>query len=158
MKVKFKKLHPNAKIPTYAKSGDAGMDLFACLDGRQWPSDVDPKDWSLYIAPGERMLVPTELSMELPNGYEAQIRPKSGLALHHGVTVLNSPGTVDEGYRGPIGVILINHSDSGLAFKVTNGMKIAQMVIKPVESVEVEEVVELTDSERGSGGFGSTGT
>lgn len=157
MKVKIMKMHPNAKLPTYAHSLDAGMDLYSCLDVDTWDSEIPESEWGYWIAPGERVLVPTGLIMELPSGFEAQIRPKSGLALHHGITVLNSPGTIDAGYRGPVCVILVNQSDTGLAFKVTNGMKIAQMVIKPVEQAEIEEVFDLSDSERGTGGFGSSG-
>jgi len=157
MKVKFKKLHPNAKLPSYAKPGDAGMDLCACLDMINWSKVMNPEDYAIYVAPGTIELIPIGLSMELPPGYEAQIRPRSGLALKEGITVLNSPGTIDEGYRGPVGIILINHLQSNFSFKVTNGMKIAQMVIKPVERAEIEEVEELSDTERGQGGFGSTG-
>jgi dUTP pyrophosphatase len=101
------------------------------------------------------MLIPTGFALELPIGYEAQVRPRSGLALKHKVTVLNTPGTVDSGYRGEVGVILINHSS--IAFQITHGMRIAQIVIKPVPQVVFEEVSDLSDTERGEGGFGSTG-
>ncbi len=142
MTLKIKKLHELAIIPSYAHQGDAGMDLCS----------ID----EVEIAAGETSLIHTGIAIELPQGTEAQIRPRSGLALKHSVTVLNTPGTIDEGYRGEIGVILINHSKS--TFKVVKGMKIAQMVIKPVLHVEIEEVDELTQTPRGQGGFGSTGT
>jgi dUTP pyrophosphatase len=108
------------------------------------------------IAPGEVALVRTGLAIELPVGTEAQIRPRSGLALKHAITVLNTPGTIDEGYRGEVGVILINHGK--LAFQIEVGTRIAQLVIKQVLAVTVEEAGELSNSERGVGGFGSTGT
>lgn len=107
------------------------------------------------ISAGESRLIHTGISIELPQGTEAQIRPRSGLALKHQITILNTPGTVDEGYRGEIGVILINHGKS--SFKVTQGMKIAQMVITPVIHIEVEEVDKLSHTSRGNGSFGSTG-
>jgi len=141
MQLKVKKLNPAAILPSYARRGDAGLDLFAV---RQ-----------LVIEPGRAALVPTGIAVELPSGTEAQVRPRSGLALKHAVTVLNTPGTVDEGYRGEVGVILINHGSS--AFTVEPGMKIAQMVISPRIEVSVVEADDLSDTERGSGGFGSTG-
>lgn len=142
MKLKVYRLNKLAVIPKYEHPGDAGLDL----------SSVE----EVEIPPGESKLISTGISIELPTGTEAQIRPRSGLALKHGVTVLNTPGTIDAGYRGEVGVILINHGRTN--FKVTKGMRIAQMVIKPVIYVEVEEVNELNDSSRGTGGFGSTGT
>lgn len=142
MKLKIKKNHESAIIPFYAHPGDAGMDLCS----------ID----EVEIAAGETTLIHTGITIELPQGTEAQIRPRSGLALKHSVTVLNTPGTIDEGYRGEIGVILINHGKN--TFKVVKGMKIAQMVIKPVLYVEIEEINELTQTSRGQGGFGSTGT
>jgi dUTP pyrophosphatase len=141
MKLKVKKLHDSAIVPTYAHPGDAGMDVYAIE--------------ALEIAAGETALVHTGISIELPPGTEAQIRPRSGLALKHSVTVLNTPGTIDAGYRGEIGVILINHGKH--PFSVAKGMRIAQMVIKPVLYVEIEESEVLTQSIRGEGGFGSTG-
>lgn len=156
MKVRFKKLHQEAALPDYAKQGDSGMDLRACLHMISWSGVMKPEDYAIYIFPGDLKLIPTGLSMELPAGYEAQIRPKSGLALKNSITVLNSPGTVDCGFRGEIGIILINHSKND-TFVVRDGMKIAQMVIKPVEQAEIIEVEELSESERGQGGFGSTG-
>ncbi|MEO1446929.1 MAG: dUTP diphosphatase, partial [Cyanobacteria bacterium J06635_11] len=107
------------------------------------------------IQPGETALVPTGIAIELPNGTEAQIRPRSGLALKHSITLPNTPGTIDAGYRGEIGVIMINHGKQ--AFEVLKGMKIAQMVIAPVIRAELEEVDSLSDTVRGDGGFGSTG-
>lgn len=139
--LKVKKLNKDAKIPEYAHQGDAGLDLFS----------ID----STEILPCESKLIHTGISIELPQNTEAQVRPRSGLALKNQITVLNTPGTIDEGYRGEIGVILINHGKE--IFKVKNGMKIAQMVIKPVLSVEVKEAADLSSSSRGEGGFGSTG-
>ncbi len=132
------------KFPTYATEQSAGMDLTAALEE------------AIEIGPGERMLIPTGLSIALPEGYEAQIRPRSGLALKHGVTVLNSPGTVDADYRGEIGVILANLGQE--AFTVERGMRIAQMVIAQHAKVEWEVAEELDQTDRGEGGFGSTGT
>lgn len=133
----------NNELPTYATKGSSGMDLRANLQ-----EDV-------VIAPGERKLISTGLKISLPEGYEAQIRPRSGLALKKGVTVLNSPGTVDSDYIGDIGVILINHGEE--SFTVSNGDRIAQMVIAKHETVEFEQVESLDETERGAGGFGSTG-
>ncbi|MGD1712225.1 dUTP diphosphatase [Dapis sp. BLCC M172] len=141
MKLKVKKLDELAIIPCYAHKGDAGLDLFS----------ID----ELTINPGESKLIHTGISIELPSGTEAQIRPRSGLALKHQITVLNTPGTIDETYRGEIGIILINHGKK--PFQVTKGMKIAQMVITSFLSVKVEEVTQLSTTERDSGGFGSTG-
>ncbi len=141
MQLKVKKLNPSAILPSYAREGDAGLDLFAVR--------------SLTIEPGRSALVPTGIAIELPPGTEAQVRPRSGLALKHGLSVLNTPGTIDEGYRGEVGVILINHGTN--AFTVEPGMKIAQMVVSPRIQVSVVEVPELSDTERGAGGFGSTG-
>ncbi|HLO89094.1 MAG TPA: dUTP diphosphatase [Nostocaceae cyanobacterium] len=141
MNLKIKKLTALAIIPKYEHSNDSGLDLFSVQQ--------------IEIPAGESRLINTGISIELPPGTEAQIRPRSGLALNHQITVLNTPGTIDEGYRGEIGVILINHGKH--PFKVTKGMKIAQMVIAPIIRVEVEEVEELSNTSRGSGGFGSTG-
>ncbi|NLC43611.1 MAG: dUTP diphosphatase [Clostridiales bacterium] len=140
-KIKIKKIHNNAKLPEYAHPGDAGLDIYSVEEA--------------VIDPGSSKLIHTGIVIELPEGTEAQVRPRSGLALKHQLTVLNSPGTIDEGYRGEVGVILINHGKT--AFLVEEGMKIAQMVIQPVLRVEVEEVAEMSDSSRGQGGFGSTG-
>jgi dUTP pyrophosphatase len=139
--LKVKLLNENARLPFYAHAGDAGLDLFASAE--------------VTIQPGGSALVPTGISIQLPPGMEAQVRPRSGLALKHQITVLNSPGTIDEGYRGEIGVILINHSQQ--AFKVEVGMKIAQMVVQPVVQVKVEASQELDIAARGEKGFGSTG-
>jgi dUTP pyrophosphatase len=135
------RVHPSAVLPAYARPGDAGMDVCACE--------------AATLQPGERKLVKTGLVMELPHGTEAQMRPRSGLALKSGVTLLNTPGTIDEGYRGEVGVILINLSDQ--PFEVQPGMRIAQMVIAPVLHVDTAEVAEVSGTARGTGGFGSTG-
>ena len=132
------------ELPAYESILAAGMDLLAAVD-----SDV-------VIAPGERALVPTGLAIALPPGFEAQVRPRSGLALKQGVTVVNTPGTIDADYRGEVGVILINHGDA--PFTVGRGMRIAQMVVAPVTQAVWNEVDELSESARGTGGFGSTGT
>jgi dUTP pyrophosphatase len=128
-------------LPHYAHPGDAGLDLFASE--------------ACVLPPGASALVKTGIAIELPAGTEAQVRPRSGLALKHRVTVLNTPGTIDEGYRGEVGVILINHGAE--PFRIEPGMKIAQMIVKPVITVAVEEVGELSGTHRGEGGFGSTG-
>src|ERR1700674_4689064 len=124
MQLKVKRLNPRAILPAYARDGDAGLDLFAVQ--------------SAAIAPGASALVATGIAIELPSGTEAQVRPRSGLALKHAVTVLNTPGTVDEGYRGEVGVILINHGQT--SFTIEAGMKIAQLVVSPRIQVEVTEV------------------
>lgn len=142
--VRFKKLHPDAQIPEYKTKEAAGMDLRSvekCKMNGWYPSKVQ--------------IVSTGLAMSIPKGYEAQIRPRSGLAAKHGVTVLNSPGTIDSDYRGEIKVILINHG--GQEFTIEPGDRIAQMVIAPLAKTEVREVTILDDTDRGSGGFGSTG-
>lgn len=141
MKLLIQKVNDKAKIPFYAHKGDAGLDLFS----------VD----KLIIKPMERKLVPTGIKIQLPENTEAQVRPRSGLALKYGMTLLNTPGTIDEGYRGEIKVLMINLGQE--PFLVEEGMKIAQMVIKPVEQVVVEETDKLSTTERGQGGFGSTG-
>jgi dUTP pyrophosphatase len=136
----------NAKdlpLPQYATAQSAGMDLVAAVTEEK------------ILAPGVRAVIPTGLSIALPDGYEAQVRPRSGLALKNGVTVLNSPGTIDADYRGEIGVILINLSQEN--FIITRGLRIAQLIISPVVRANWERVKVLTDTERGAGGFGSTG-
>ena len=133
-------------VPRYETAGAAGLDLRAAL----------PESSRLVIEPGARDLVPTGLTIALPEGFEAQVRPRSGLALKHGVTVLNAPGTVDADYRGEIGVILINHGAE--PFEVKRGDRIAQLVIAPALQVTLVAVDALSDSARGAGGFGSTGT
>lgn len=130
-------------LPFYATQHSAGMDLTAAID-----TDITLK-------PGQRALIKTGIAIALPDGYEAQIRPRSGLAYKNGVTVLNSPGTIDADYRGEIGVILINHSQE--EFVVTRGMRIAQMIIAPYTKAVFEQVDNLDETERGEGGFGSTG-
>lgn len=141
MTLGFKRIHPDAVLPSYAHEGDAGMDVRSVEDAE--------------IAPGSRALVHTGLVMILPRGYEAQVRPRSGLALKHGVTVLNTPGTIDEGYRGEVGVILANFGDA--PFAVKRGDRIAQIVVAPVTRAEIVETDEVDGTERGGGGFGSTG-
>lgn len=141
MKLLIEKIDEKAVIPFYAHKGDAGMDLFSIEE--------------VLISPGEIKLIHTGIKLQLPLNTEAQIRPRSGLALKNGITVLNTPGTIDEPYRGEIGIILINHGKK--PFLVEEKMKIAQMVIKPTISVEIEEVKELSNTDRGEGGFGSTG-
>ena len=139
---------PNGKglsLPAYQSALAAGLDLLAAV----------PEDAPIVLAPGKYALVPTGLSIALPPGFEAQVRPRSGLAARHGVTVLNAPGTVDADYRGEIGVPLINHGD--VPFTVRRGERIAQMVIAPVVQVEFVPVTTLSTTARGSGGFGSTG-
>lgn len=140
MLLKIKKLSEEAILPSYSHPGDAGLDLFSNEDKG--------------LSPGEITLIKTGISIELPKGTEAQIRPRSGLALKKGITVLNTPGTIDEGYRGEIGVILINNGKKD--FSIEKGMKVAQMVVKPVFRVNVVEVDNLTDTHRGTDGFGST--
>ncbi len=141
MKLKIIKLYESAIIPRYAHPDDAGLDLFAIRHQK--------------IMPGETQLVKTGIAIALPPGTEAQIRPRSGLALKHSITVLNSPGTIDAGYRGEIGIILINHGKR--SFQITPGMKIAQMVIASIIRANLTVVTELDHSSRGKQGFGSTG-
>jgi len=130
-------------LPQYASAGSAGMDLFACVENE------------VVINPGEIKLIRTGIYIELPDGYEAQIRPRSGLALKYGITILNSPGTIDSDYRGEICIILINLGKE--PFIVKRGDRIAQMVVCKYEKVKIEEVYKLSETERGDGGFGSTG-
>jgi len=143
--LKIKRL-PHAEgldLPSYETAGAAGMDLRAAVTE------------TVTLKPGQRALIPTGLAIQLPQGHEGQVRPRSGLAVKHGITVLNAPGTIDEDYRGEVHVPLINLGEDPL--DVTRGMRMAQLVVAPVVRVEVEEVMELTLSSRGSGGFGSTG-
>ena len=132
-------------LPAYETTGSAGLDLRAALAEGE----------SITLAPGERRLVPTGLKIALEPGYEAQVRPRSGLALKHGITCLNSPGTIDSDYRGEVGVILVNHGQ--VAFEIQRGERIAQMVIAPYTQAVMAEVSELDATARGAGGFGSTG-
>jgi dUTP pyrophosphatase len=133
--------HP---LPSYATAHSAGMDLRANLDA------------PVVLAPGQRALIPTGLYLELPEGTEAQVRPRSGLAFKHGITVLNSPGTIDADYRGEVGVLLINHGQE--AFTVNDGERVAQLVVATYVRVSLAESADLRASERGAGGFGHTGT
>jgi len=145
MKVGIKRLgHArDLPLPHYATTGSAGLDLLAAVDQE------------ITLLPGQRMAVPTGIAIELPHGVEAQVRPRSGLALNHGITCLNSPGTIDSDYRGEIKAILINHGHE--PFRIARGHKIAQMVIARHEQAELVELEALSDSARGAGGFGSTG-
>lgn len=145
VKVQVKR-HPHGKdipLPKYMSDHAAGMDLYAAVSEET------------IIQPGGWKLIPTGLSIALPEGYEAQVRPRSGLALKQGVSVLNTPGTVDADYRGEVGVILMNHSKENLVIK--RGDRIAQMIINEVVKINFEEVDELSDTKRGAGGFGHTG-
>ena len=141
MKLSIRRIDPAAQMPTYAHPGDAGMDVRSIEE--------------LTLDPGARALVHTGLVFQLPPDAEAQVRPRSGLALKHGVTVLNSPGTIDAGYRGEVGVILVNLGQQ--PFRIEKGMKIAQVVVSRVEQAEIVDVQETDETDRGSGGFGSTG-
>ena len=141
MRLLVKRLDPGARLPARAHPGDAGLDLFAAAD--------------VEIPAGEARLVGTGLAIELPPGTEGQIRPRSGLSLRHAVTVLNAPGTIDAGYRGEVGVVLVNHGRR--TFRIRQGMKVAQLVVAPVVEVEVVEAASLSETARSGGGFGSTG-
>ena len=144
MKLRIKRLEGNnLELPKYKTEGSAGMDLTACIDE------------NIILKPLERKLIKTGIAIALPNNYEAQVRPRSGLALKNGISVLNTPGTIDADYRGEIGVILINLSNED--FVVERGMRIAQLVISPIVQAELVEVEELDETLRGQGGFGSTG-
>jgi dUTP pyrophosphatase len=132
-------------LPAYQSAHAAGLDLLAAV----------PEDTPLILLPGAHALVPTGLAIALPDGFEAQVRPRSGLAAKHGVTVLNAPGTVDADYRGEVGVLLINHGRD--AFTIRRGERIAQMVIAEVARAELVAVATISPTKRGSGGFGSTG-
>jgi dUTP pyrophosphatase len=132
-------------LPAYQSAHAAGLDLLAAV----------PEEAPIVLAPGKHALIPTGLTIALPPGYEAQVRPRSGLAAKHGVTVLNAPGTVDADYRGEIGVLLINHGDA--AFPIRRGERIAQMVIASVVRGELVQAASLSATDRGGGGFGSTG-
>ena len=142
-RVMIKKLRPDALVPRYMTAGAAGLDLSAALDA------------PIEIAVGSRVAIPTGLAIKLPEGHEGQIRPRSGLAREHGVTLVNAPGTIDADYTGPLIVLLINHGDRPV--RIESGQRIAQLVIAPVVQAELTEVEELPSTERGAGGFGSTG-
>ena len=141
VKIKIQKIHEEAIIPKYAHKGDSGMDLFSTVD--------------VKLPSMARVLIPTGIKIAMPIGYEAQVRPKSGLALKEGLSVVNTPGTVDAEYRGEVGVILINYSKN--AAYIEKGQKVAQLVISKVEHASITEVDNLDKTSRGSGGFGSTG-
>ncbi|MFA6030099.1 MAG: dUTP diphosphatase [Elusimicrobiota bacterium] len=142
LEVKVQKLSADVKTPAYAHDGDAGVDLYSTIDHA--------------LPPGERVLIPTGLKFAIPHGYEGQVRPKSGLALKHGITVLNTPGTVDAPFRGEVGIVLIN-LDPRESYEIRKGEKIAQMVFNKVEYAAFTEASELSATTRGEGGYGSTG-
>ena len=141
-KILIKKLNKNAIIPKYETQGASGLDLKACLE-------------KIIIKPGEKSLIPTGIALSIPQDYEVQVRPRSGLAFKNSLTVLNTPGTIDSDYRGEIKVLLINLGK--IPFEVTHGLRIAQMVPCPIIKIDLEEVKNLDDTNRGEGGFGSTG-
>lgn len=141
--MRVKRLREDARVPSYATEGAAGLDLAAALDA------------PIVLESGAHVAVPTGLAIELPRGHEGQVRPRSGLAARHGVTVLNAPGTIDEDYRGEVLVLLINHGSQ--PFTIEPGFRIAQLVVAPVTRVRCEPVEALSASHRGEGGFGSTG-
>lgn len=139
--IKIKKLSEDAIIPHYAHEGDAGMDVYSIEN--------------ITLKPRERALIKTGLSFEIPKGFEIQVRPKSGLALKYGLTIVNTPGTLDSGYRGELGIILLNTNNQD--YEIKKGEKIAQIILARYEEAQIQEVTELTDTSRGEGGFGSTG-
>ena len=143
IKVLVKKLEPSVKLPSYKTSGASGMDLMAFIDK------------PIELKPGQSCMIPTGLSLAFPKEYEIQIRPRSGLAAKNNISVLNTPGTIDSDYRGELKIILYNHGHK--SFIVNNGDRIAQMVLIPILKFDFQEVDDLDNSERGSGGFGSTG-
>ena len=144
IKILIKRLSKEVSLPKYETSGSSGMDLSANIDN------------NINIEPGETAVIPTGLALSIPNGFEVQIRPRSGLAAKKNISVLNTPGTIDSDYRGEIKVILINLGKD--SFKVEKGLRIAQMVVSPVVQAQLTEVNDLSDTVRGKGGFGSTGT
>lgn len=144
LKVLVKRLHSfDLPLPTYLTDGSSGMDLYAAVDE------------SVIVKPLQRVIIPTGITMELPEGFEAQVRPRSGLALKHGITILNSPGTIDEDYRGEIKVILINLGQED--FLIKRGDRIAQLILSKVYRADIVEVEDLNKTERNDGGFGHTG-
>ena len=143
MRISIKPIHSQFKLPTKATDQSAGYDLYACLTD------------SVVLSPFKRALIPTGFCIELEPNTEAQIRPRSGLAFKHGITVLNSPGTIDADYRGEVKIMLINLGNED--FTIENGMRIAQMICAKVEDIAIDVVEELTNTNRGTGGFGSTG-
>lgn len=136
---------PLVPLPSYETTGAAGADVRANL----------PDGVSITLEPGQRVLVPTGLRIEIPQGFEVQVRPRSGLALKHGITLPNTPGTIDSDYRGPLGVIVLNAGQE--VFEITHGERIAQLVVAPVVQATFQAVEALSDTTRGAGGFGSTG-
>lgn len=140
---------PNITLPSYATDGAAGADIRANLK-------AEDREVGLRILPGQRVLVPTGLIFEIPSGFEVQLRPRSGLALKHGITLANSPGTIDSDYRGAIGVIVINHGTE--PYVVAHGERVAQIIVSPVTQAAFETADDLSATKRGSGGYGSTGT
>jgi len=147
-RLRVKRLHPerdhDLPLPRYMTPGSAGMDVVAAVE--------EPVE----LAPGARLLVPTGLAFQIPTGYEIQVRPRSGLALRHGVTLANAPGTIDSDYRGELGVLLVNHGDE--AFVVERGARVAQLVMAPIVQASLLVVDDVEDSQRGAGGFGHTGS
>ena len=143
VKVLVKRLDPKVKLPKYKTSGSSGMDLMAFIEN------------SIKIKPGELALIPTGISIAFPEEFEVQIRPRSGLAAKKNISVLNTPGTIDSDYRGELKIILFNHSNEN--FIINNNDRVAQMVLTPIVKMELEEINELPNSNRGDGGFGSTG-
>jgi dUTP pyrophosphatase len=143
LEVRVKRLRPEAELPRYQTPGAAGMDLHAALDA------------PVTIPPGARAMIGTGLAFAIPNGWEGQVRPRSGLAAKHGVTVINSPGTIDSDYRGECGVVLVNHGKE--PFVVNKGERIAQIVFAEYAQAALAEVDELDETSRGAGGYGSTG-
>ncbi len=141
--IEIKKIKSNASLPCYMTSLSAGMDICA-----------EP-DEPILLAPGDRCLVPTGIAMAIPRGFEVQVRPRSGLAINHGITLVNTPGTIDADYRGEIKIIMINHGKD--VFPIKAGDRIAQLVVAPVVQADMLEVADLDSTERGSGGFGHTG-
>ena len=139
---------PTVALPAYETTGSAGADIRANL-----PADL--RDSGLTLHPGQRLLVPTGLRMEIPHGFEVQVRPRSGLSLKHGITLPNTPGTIDSDYRGPVGVPMVNLSD--VPYVIAHGERVAQLVVAPVVQGRFELVESLSDTARGTGGFGSTG-
>ena len=144
VKILIKRLSSKVTMPQYKTIGSSGMDIAAFLDNQ------------ILIKPSEKKIIPTGVKLQIPKGYEVQIRPRSGLAANNDITVLNTPGTIDSDYRGEIKVILFNHGKN--IFKVENGLRIAQMVLCPVIEAKLSEVEIIDETERGEGGFGSTGT
>lgn len=142
-RIEFKKLHPAAQIPRYMTDLAAGLDIQALPES------------PIELSPGQRCLVPTGLAVAIPPGFEIQVRPRSGLAIKHGIALVNSPGTIDADYRGEIGIILINHGDE--VFVISPADRIAQLVVAPVCQAQLMEVTQLSETDRGAGGFGHTG-